>query len=268
MMGGMSTREHDEITRKSFGQQTRLFTGDGALFASRPATTLAWLEPLDEDMIVLEVACGAAHGAEVAAPHVRQVVALDLTPALLALGAARLEAAGVRNVLLQEGNASALPFADASFDLVFCRTAVHHFPDPARPLAEMARVCRPGGRVVVQDMIAPSAEVRHEFDELHRRIDPSHAGALLERELADLVQNAVGPLTYGETMTATMPIDIVLTDAADRTAAMAMLEAELRGGPATGFAPTRAGDQIDVSFTITVVHATRRLTGSTRAAPG
>ena len=112
-------------------------------------------------------------------------------------------------------------------------------------------------------MIAPSAEVRREFDELHRRMDPSHARALLEGELADLVQDAVGPLTYGDTTTATMPIDVVLTDAADRDATMAMLEAELGGGPATGFAPSRnEDDEIVVSFTITVVHATRQLASS------
>ncbi len=263
MMDRMDTQEHADITRRSFEQQTSLFTGENALFAHRAATTLAWLEPLDEDMIVLEVACGAAHGSEVAAPHVRQVVALDVTPALLALGAARLDAAGIRNVLLQEGNAQALPFADGSFDLVFCRTAVHHFPRPEQALAEMARVCRPGGRVVVQDMVAPSAEVRAAFDELHTRMDPSHVGALLEGELAELMQDSVGPLTYGETMTAEMPIDFVLTDAADRPAAKAMLEAELDGGPATGFAPTHNEDgEIVVSFTITVVHATRQLAAS------
>src|SRR5450432_3538701 len=114
-MERMTEHEHDEITRQSFAQQVSLFRGDDSPFARRPSSTLAWLEPLHDDMILLDVACGAAHAAEVAAPHVRQVVGLDLTPALLALGAARLDDAGIRNVLLQEGNASALPFADESF---------------------------------------------------------------------------------------------------------------------------------------------------------
>ena len=106
-------------------------------------------------------------------------------------------------------------------------------------------------------MIAPSAQVRDAFDDLHRRIDPSHTRALLEAELAELLRRAVGPLTYGETSSGTLPIDVMLTDASDREAAMAALEADLAGGSATGFAPTRADGRIVVAFTATVVHATR-----------
>jgi len=253
----MSAPDHDDITRKSFEQQVGLFVGDDSPFARRPASTLAWLEPLDTGMILLDVACGAAHAAEVAAPHVRQVVGIDLTPALLAIGAERLRDAGVTNVLLQEGHAAALPFVDASFDLVFCRTALHHFPQPETCVAEMARVCRPGGRVVLSDMIAPSAEVRDAFDDLHRRIDPSHARALLETEIAELLGRAVGPLTYGETGSMRLPIDVMLTDAADREAALAALQRDLDGTSPTGFDPVLTDTGIVVSFTGTVVHATR-----------
>jgi ubiquinone/menaquinone biosynthesis C-methylase UbiE len=256
-MDDMNKRDHDDITRKSFEQQVGLFSGDDALFARRPASTLAWLEPLDTTMVVLDVACGAAHASEVAAPHVRQVVGIDLTPALLAIGADRLRNAGITNVLLQEGHAAALPFVDASFDVVFCRTALHHFPDPETCIAEMARVCRPGGRVVLSDMIAPSAQVRDAFDDLHRRIDPSHARALLEAEIAELLGRAVGPLTYGETVSMTLPIDVMLTDAADRDAALSALQRDLDGTSATGFEPVLTDDGIVVSFTATVVHATR-----------
>jgi ubiquinone/menaquinone biosynthesis C-methylase UbiE len=256
-MDDMSAPDHDDITRKSFEQQVGLFSGDDALFARRPASTLAWLEPLDPSMVVLDVACGAAHASEVAAPHVRQVVGIDLTPALLAIGAERLRRAGIANVLLQEGHAAALPFVDASFDVVFCRTALHHFPDPETCIAEMARVCRPGGRVVLSDMIAPSAQVRDAFDDLHRRIDPSHARALLEGEIAELLGRAVGPLTYGETVSMKLPIDVMLTDAADREAALGALQRDLDGASPTGFAPELTDDGIVVSFTATVVHATR-----------
>ena len=254
----MSSSEHDAVVRSSFEKQTGLFTGDNAVFARRPSSALAWLEPLDPEMIVLDVACGAAHAAEQAAPHVRQVVGLDLTRALLELGADRLRDAGITNVLLQEGSAAELPFLDASFDLVACRAALHHVPDPGGVVAEMARVCRPRGRVVAADMVAPSAEVREAFDALHRRIDPSHAGVLLEGELAELLHSKVGPLTYGETSDPfALPVDHILTDAADRDAVTSALQAELAGGPATGFDPVLDDGQTLVSFTSTVVHATR-----------
>ncbi len=184
----MNTGEHDHVVRRSFEKQAGLFVGDDSPFARRPASALAWLEPLDPEMIVLDVACGAAHAAEQAAPHVRQVVGIDLTPSLLELGAERLRDAGITNVLLQEGNAAELPFVDDSFDLVVCRGALHHFMDPGGAVAEMARVCRPGGRVVAADMVAPDAEVRDAFDDLHRCLDPSHAGVLLEAELAELLR--------------------------------------------------------------------------------
>jgi SAM-dependent methyltransferase len=254
----METSDHDHVVRRSFEKQAGLFVGDDSPFARRPASALAWLEPLDPDMIVLDVACGAAHAAEQVAPHVRQVVGVDLTPALLDVGADRLRAAGITNVLLQEGNAAALPFLAGSFDLVMCRGALHHFADPAVAVAEMARVCRPGGRVVAADMVAPSAEVRDAFDDLHRRLDPSHAGVLLEAELAALLENKVGPLAYGETSEPFMiPVDAILTDAADRDAVAQALEAELAGGAATGFEPVLDDGQTLVSFTNTVVHARR-----------
>jgi SAM-dependent methyltransferase len=256
----VSTSEHDAIVRQSFEQQVGLFTGSSSPFARRPASAQAWLEPLDQDMIVLDVACGAAHAAELAAPQVRQVVGLDLTPALLRLAADRLGRTGITNVLLQHGNAAELPFLDASFDLVVCRSSLHHFPHPEGPVAEMARVCRPQGRVVVADMVAPNAEVRDAFDELHRRIDPSHAGVLLEAELAELLRATVGTLTYAETSDPiTVSLDQMLTDAADRDAVVSALWAELAGAPATGFNPVTDAGHVLVSFTSTVVHATRAL---------
>jgi SAM-dependent methyltransferase len=250
--------EHDAVVRSSFEKQTAIFGGDQSPFARRPHSPLAWLEPLEPDMIVLDVACGAGHVAEQVAPHVRQVVGVDLTASLLELGAERLREAGITNVLLQEGNAAELPFLDASFDLVVCRGAMHHFPHPERPVAEMARVCRPEGRVVVSDMVATSAEARERFDQVHRNLDPSHARTLLDAELADLLGSTVGPIAYGETSEPfKIPVEHILTDAADRDAVMSALRAELAGGDATGFDPVLDGDKILVSFTSTTVHATR-----------
>lgn len=257
-VGGMpSSRRHNDVVRDSFTQQVGLFTGENSVFARRSASPTAWVEPLDRDMLVLDVACGAAHAAEQIAPHVRQVIGIDLTPALLHAGYERLAGAGIDNVLLQQGDAADLPFVDASFDLVVCRSSLHHMPDPAVAAAEMARVCKADGRVVVSDMIVPDVDVRDAFDELHRTIDPSHVRALVEDELADLLRDRVGTLSYGETTSISVPIDVILTSAADTAAARASLERELAGGPPTGFSPRRHDDQIVVTFSSTVVHASR-----------
>ena len=206
-------------------------------------------------MIVLDVACGAGHAAEQAAPHVRQVVG-SRHHACTAARAGRSVFARPDSTTCcsRRATRTALPFLDASFDLVVCRSSLHHFPDPRTAVAEMARVCRPGGRVVVSDMIAPSAEVRDAFDELHRRIDPSHVRALIEREVAELLRDVVGPLSYGDTTSITLPIDVIVTDAADRDAAMSMMLDDI-GRNTTGFDPVRDGDDVMVSFTATVVHA-------------
>jgi len=107
-------------------------------------------------------------------------------------------------------------------------------------------------------MVATSVEARERFDEVHRNLDPSHAHALLEAELAELLRSTVGSISYGETSDPfKIPVEHILTDAADRDAVMSALRAELAGGDATGCDPVLDGDQIFVSFTSTVVHATR-----------
>jgi len=251
--------DHDETVRRSFERQAGLFAGEDSVFASRTPAAPEWVAPLATDAIVLDVACGAGHVAEEIAPCVRQVVGVDMTPALLRLGAARLADAGVTNVLLQEGDAAALPFVDGSFDLVVCRSALHHFADPAVQVAEMARVCRPGGRVAISDLTAPDPTVRTAFDELHRRIDPSHVHCLLDDELASLVERAIGPVTTSSPRgSISLPIERVLTEVADRPAVLATLQAELDGGPATGFEPAAGPDgELCVTFGSVSMQAVR-----------
>src|SRR5438067_13900671 len=80
------TSEHDDTVRRSFERQVGLFTGEESTFASRSRSPVAWLEPLEPWMTVLDVACGAGHVAEDVAPRVRQVVGVDLTRPLLDIG--------------------------------------------------------------------------------------------------------------------------------------------------------------------------------------
>jgi SAM-dependent methyltransferase len=255
----MTDAAHSALVRRSFERQVSLFEGPDSPFAARPSSTLAWIEPLSADMVVLDVACGAAHASEPVAPAVRQVVGIDLTAALLHIAAARLNAAGITNILLQEGDAEALPFVDESFDVVFCRSSLHHFANPHRAFDEMRRVCRRGGRVVVVDLVAPDADHRKRFDDIHRLLDPSHVRTFTERELVALVPDGVAGLSYANTATIRLPIDVAITDQSEAEQVHAVLRAELDGtGPPTGFDPEEIDGKIVVSFATATLHANQR----------
>jgi ubiquinone/menaquinone biosynthesis C-methylase UbiE len=163
----------------------------------------------------------------------------------------------VTNVLLQEANAHSLPFVDASFDLVFCRSALHHLGDPQQAVAEMVRACRPGGRIVLSDLIAPSVEGRDAFDRLHQLIDPSHRRAFLESEVGNLFSGGVTGLVCDDASTTRLPLAIALTEQSDLAAVVAAFRAELDGGEPTGLDPVEENGAFVVSFSACTVSAIR-----------
>jgi SAM-dependent methyltransferase len=119
------------------------------------------------------------------APLVRDVVAVDLVPELLA--EARRHAAGFRNVGFVEADATRLPFPPASFDLAGTLRTLHHVARPELVLAELARVTRPGGLVLVVDQLASDDPRRAEQHERFERArDASHARCLSDPELREL----------------------------------------------------------------------------------
>jgi ubiquinone/menaquinone biosynthesis C-methylase UbiE len=124
---------------------------------------------------VLDIATGGGHTALAFAPHVREVVATDLTPEMLAAAERHIRGLGVTNVIFREADAGALPFDAGEFDLVTCRVAPHHFPDCAQFVREMARVLRPGGMAVLVDNVVPEDIVtaRH-INAFEKLRDPSH----------------------------------------------------------------------------------------------
>ncbi len=130
----------------------------------------------------IDVAAGTGALAFALAPLVREVVAVDLVPELLAEGRAR--AAGFPNVSFVEGDATALPAADGEFDLAGTIRSLHHIADPERALAELVRVTRVGGTVVVVDQIAPGdADAAAAVDRFERARDVSHTRLLGDSEL-------------------------------------------------------------------------------------
>jgi len=116
------------------------------------------------------------------APLVRSVVAVDLVPAMI--DQARKRAAAFPNVELCIGDALALPYANGEFDLGTTGRTLHHLDRPDIAVAELARVVRPGGTVVVVDQIAPDdAPAAALQEEIERLRDPSHVRTLPDAEI-------------------------------------------------------------------------------------
>ena len=115
---------------------------------------------------ILDIATGTADFAIEAArrfPSVR-VTGVDLTPAMLEIGERKVAAAGLSDrVSLREGNATALPFGDSSFDAVLCAFGFRNFPDIPASLAETARILRNGGRLVVLEFFRPRSALLGAF---------------------------------------------------------------------------------------------------------
>jgi len=136
----------------------------------------AFVQPRGEER-ALDAGTGAGALAFALAPHVREVVGVDRVPELLAR--ARERAAVFDNVTFVEADITKLPFEDSSFDLAGTLRTLHHVPRPELVIAELVRVTRFGGRVLVIDQLAPVDPLAAlELDRFESARDPSHTRLL------------------------------------------------------------------------------------------
>ena len=132
------------------------------------------------DERALDAGTGTGALAFALSPHVREVVAVDRVPELLA--EARARARPFPNVTFVEGDATRLELESASLDIAGCARTLHHVHRPELVVAELARLTRPGGHVLVIDQIAPIDPLAAiDVDRFERARDSSH-----ERLLADV----------------------------------------------------------------------------------
>jgi ubiquinone/menaquinone biosynthesis C-methylase UbiE len=236
--------DHDRLIEEEFTRQAASF--EDHLYSFGDPRVLGWLVgniPPEDAELVLDVAGGTGHVARAYAEHVRCATALDLTEEMLAVGKREADGGGVANVIFQQGKAGEMPFLADSFDLVVSRFAVHHFDEPAAVLAEMARVCRPGGRVGIMDIVVAEPELAEAYNHRERLRDPSHTRALAKEELGAAMEAAGLELTHAAEHDQPMPLERWLAqsnppqEVADRL--HAELEAELEGGAPTGMRAQR-----------------------------
>jgi ubiquinone/menaquinone biosynthesis C-methylase UbiE len=134
----------------------------------------------------LDAGAGTGALAFALAPLVREVVAVELVPELIELGRRTAPA----NVEFVEGDLEKLGFERASFDLTGTLRTLHHVPRPELVLAELTRVTRPGGLLLVVDQIAPNDPlVALELNQFERARDPSHTRALADVDMRQLFES-------------------------------------------------------------------------------
>jgi ubiquinone/menaquinone biosynthesis C-methylase UbiE len=148
-----------------------------AALAERVANLLA---PFAGTERALDAGCGAGALAFALAPHVREVIGVDVSTELLQTGRAEAPA----NVVLLEGDASSLPFAVGEFDLAGCSRVLHHVRRPELVVSELSRVTRPGGRILVVDQLGDIDPLRRlEHDRFEHARDPSHTRLLPDTDV-------------------------------------------------------------------------------------
>lgn len=264
--GGTSARPshdaHQAMIVEQFSRQAELFARLPALHSERALSLLVEAgEPCPGDE-TLDVACGPGTVVTAFARVVRRSVGLDATPAMLEQ-ARRLSAQGdIGNVEWHAGDIRDLPFTDNSFDIVSCRFAFHHLHETARALAEMVRVCRPNGRVVLCDGLAsddPAKAAALNRMEKHR--DPS---TVEFRPLAYLLSlyAAVGlptpsaryyqvPTERELLVSVSFPVD------GDRAGLRRMIDASV-DGDTMGLNARREGDTVRFGYPAVILAARKR----------
>jgi len=111
---------------------------------------------IDPTLTVGDLGCGTGQLTETIAPYVRRVIAVDGSGEML--DAARRRLAELRNVDVRKGELETLPIEDGELDAAMLSLVLHYSPSPGKTLSEVARVLRPGGRVLVVDMIPHERE--------------------------------------------------------------------------------------------------------------
>jgi ubiquinone/menaquinone biosynthesis C-methylase UbiE len=187
----MSGEQHNAVVQREFTRQAEAYAANPSV--ANPERVERLLRAVDPaaDARVLDVATGPGYMAMGFAARCREVVGLDVTEAPLNLARRMAGERGLANLRLLVGDAARLPFEDASFDVVVCCLALHHMQEPRHALEEMARVCRPGGRIAVEDMIASEHAERAAYhNHVETLRDPSHVRALPLSELLRLIAAA------------------------------------------------------------------------------
>jgi ubiquinone/menaquinone biosynthesis C-methylase UbiE len=171
----MQKRSHESIVSQQFSPQAQSYLASAVHAQGEDLVKLADILGKRPQDLALDLGCGGGHVSFLLAGLVHQVVAYDLSEAMVAMVRSEAIRRELGNLEARQGSVERLPFADQSFDIVVSRYSAHHWHDIAAGLREARRVLRPGGIAVFMDVVAPDSVLLDSWlQSLELLRDPSH----------------------------------------------------------------------------------------------
>jgi len=150
----MTNMDSKAAVQHQFGQVAANYSTSAVHAKGRDLEEMLRAISLTGQERVLDAGCGTGHTALAFAPHVAQVIAVDLTRGMLDQGEQLALERSLTNVEFRLGDVEKLPFADHHFDIIVSRYSAHHWPHPDAALREFQRVLKPGGYIIFDDIVS------------------------------------------------------------------------------------------------------------------
>lgn len=202
--GAIGKVMNKSLVQEEFGKTAASYLTSKPHALGKSLERLVTLASPQKDWHVLDVATGGGHVAYAFAPHAARVWATDITQEMLDMVKAEAQKRGLPNVRTAYAKAEAMPFEDASFDLVTCRIAPHHFDSIPVFLGEVHRVLKPNGLFALVDNVVPEGSVGDYINAFERFRDPSHLRAWTMQEWRDALKKARLAIEHEEQIYKTM----------------------------------------------------------------
>ena len=177
--------------QKQFGNVAANYATSAVHAGGNDLNTMLAAVNFTGDELVLDAGCGAGHTGLAFAPHVEHVVAYDLTPQMLAQVERLAAERGIQNLSIEQGNVESLPFEDDLFDIVVSRYSAHHWRNPQAALVEFLRVLKPGGMLILGDIVGFEDAMQDTFLQTIELLrDPSHVRDHTVTQWLDMIEMA------------------------------------------------------------------------------
>jgi len=194
MVEGMSTDNAPDASLEAMADRFSAAARQYAVSEQKGGDDLDAIVAIVRDLqpqVVVDIATGPGSTALALAAVAGRVVGTDVSPGMIDTARERAAADGIANATFEVAPVEHLPFGAAEVDVVTCRIAAHHFADVPAALAEVRRVLRPGGALVLLDSLAPDdPEVAAFLHAIETRRDPTHVRAYTTGEWVGMVEAA------------------------------------------------------------------------------